>query len=510
MKKIIKKENSMEENTKQQEETKQEGSNFSYTDPNTSNPENINIEEISKLTKELIVLPADTLSKIKTFLEDIINNKNINNYREYFRANAATAFAVDSRNTIARNSVYEEVVNKDKEGIANSVNYADKHLNIENIELSANDVNPKTAVARFTKYINAGEIVRVPLWHSGFWVTLRPPKQKDFIILEQEIANNHIQLGRDTNSLVYSNYSVIVTRIIATFINNHITEASIDIGENEDFFDYISIQDLNILILGILSSIFPKGLDYTKACRNNLQEEDGIKTCNAIIRATLDTKKLLFVNRQALTKDMLEHMAKRRSRSVSVDAVKEYQNKIASLAPKTIDVLDGKVTIEIENPTINKFVDVGERWVEALISESEALLTSDADISTKNNKIETLVLTIYLGIYNAYVKHIKTNDDGRIYKDQDSIDTMLDRLSEVEDTIKPFINGVSEYISNSAVAVVATPAYECPDCKKSDKLDYSSKYGFDNLIPLNMIYLFFALSALSKQNTLRLQNMYSM
>lgn len=496
----------MENNTNNTEATQETEDNFGFVDPNkeivTATP-----EELAALKKDLLILPVDTLKAIRHFVSETIKTKE--NFREYIKDNISSTFAMQSTNAIPKADVYQDKLDQPDLKF-NQVKYGDKELAMKEVEMSAENITPKTAIARFTKYINAGEVIQVPLWHSGFWVTIRPPKQKDFIILEQEIADNHVKLGRETASLAYSNYSVIINRILAEFISTHITEYSVKLNsESEDIFDYISIQDFDALILGILSSIFPKGLEYTKACKNNLSEEDGVKVCNNIIKATLDPKKLLFVNRSALTKDMLQHMAMRRPESVTLDAVKEYQRKIKALGAKEITVLDGKVTLTIENPSINKYVDVGERWVEAIINEVESLLGAGADVSAKNAKIEDLVVTIYMGMYNSFIKSIKTNDDGRVYTDQNTIDTMVDKLSnEVVDAVNPFIEAVNKYITDSSIAIVATPAYECPECKVNDKREFSSKYGFENLVPLNMPYLFFDLGALSKQNILKSLNTY--
>lgn len=493
----------MEENNTQIEQEAapqvQEDNNFKYTDP-VSNQTSSKMDEINKLNRSLLTLPVDTISAVNKFIEDLSKNKNVNNYREYFNANEASRMSVLQNASTYDRKTYEKNINSE-DFRANQVQYGEKALNIREIEIGNKDVSPKTAIARFTKYVSAGEVIQVPLWHSGFWITLRPPKQKDFIILEQEIADNHIKLGRVTSTLAYSNYSVVVVRLVVNFIMQHITEYTVKLDNDDtDILDYINIQDLNTMILGVLSAIFPKGLEYAKTCRNNLLEEDGMAMCNNIIRATLDTKKLLFVNRKALSKDMLDHMSKRRPFSVSLDAVKEYQRNIASLSAKDITLLDGKVKITIENPSINKYIDVGEKWVEALIAETETLVGEGADISSKNAKLETLISTMVMGVYNAYAKSIITTDDNREYTDQSNIDTMLDVMSGVDGTIEPFISAVNEYISSSAIAIVGTPAYECPNCKQSDKDPVRSKYGFENLVPLNMLHLFFVLSVLSRQS----------
>lgn len=484
--------------------------NFGYEDPNIES-NTITPEELANLNRQLVSLPADSLKKVNDFIATLYADENIGgNYRQYFRSNVSSYIATRSKDSIVNDDIYDKQLNEDRSVFCNKIVFGDKSLTIKNLEMSNENISPKTAVARFTKFINAGEVEQVPLWHSGFWVTIKPPKQKDIILLEQEIADNQIKLGRETGSLIYSNYSVIVNRIVTMFIARHITEHTVKLDATTDnLLDYINVQDLNTLILGILSSVYPKGLEYTKVCRNNLIVNDGVKLCNNILKATLDTKKLLFVNRQALSKDMLDHMAKRRPDSVSLDAVKEYQRKMSCLAPRTVKVLDGTVEVTLENPSLSKYIDTGDKWVESLIREYEATLTGTVDVSEKNLKISTIALSLYLGMYNSFVKSIKFEGDDRTYTDQETIDAMLERLSEMHDGVKPFMDEMNKYIAESAVAIVATPAYECSDCGKSDKeTETELKSGFDNLVPLNMTQLFFALSAQSRENLLRASATY--
>lgn len=505
----------METQNNNNENTNNIQDNFSYTEPNEKceniDPELLNIPG----EKKVINLPADNADKINEFFADIsASQQGKGGYKQYFKTNLASITAVSGGDSVVNGGIYKLEVNSKTNPFFNDILYGEKKLNIKNLEMNQNDVSPKTAVARFTKYIDAGEVVQVPLWHSGFWVTIKPIKQKDFIMLEEEIADNQIKLGRETSSLIYSNYAVIVNRIICAFLARHITEYSVVLDSGSDnIFDYISVQDLNPLILGMLSTIFPKGLNYTKACKNNLVQTDGVKLCNNILNATLDPKKLLFVNKHALTHDnkfnMLNHMAKRRPSSVSLNEVKEYQRRINSLAPRTVTLLDGKVEIVLENPSISKYIDTGEKWIQNIVEEFESSLTENVDISLKNIRIGTIVLSIFAGVYNSYVKSIKFGNENRAYTDQETIDAMLDEVSEIPEAIKPLIEALNKYISESAIAIVAVPAYECEDCKKSNKeSDVELKSGFDNLVPLNMTHLFFGLSALMRENLLNIARTY--
>lgn len=501
------------ENENVQNENNEVLDNFKRSNPNIEDSKPITVEEYIELQHIMATLPADRFKAVTDFMRAINQGENFS-YREYFKENVASRVATAGRASTAQRNVYAD--NLEKNEYCNDINYANKSLGIRNVELGE-AVDAKTAVARFTKFIDAGEVIQVPLYHSGFWVTIKPPKQKDFIALEQEIGDNHVSLGRETISLIYSNYSVLINRAICNFIARHITEYTVKLPSDKDnIFDYINVQDLNALVLGILSCVHPKGLDYIKACENNVKMEDGSKACNVIIRAKLDPKKLLYVNRHALPdnemKFILDHMAQRRPDSVSLDSVLEYQKRIKQLAPRTIKVLDGKVEVELENPSLNKYIDVGDRWVGAIIKEAEDVLTEAADIASKNAQIDTLVATMKLGLYNSYIKSISGIDNGKkfTYTDQSTIDAMLDRLSERDDCIVQFLEDITKYISESSIAIVAVPAFECPECKNVEKPEGVTPVasGFENLVPLNLVYLFFDLSASARNRLASASSMF--
>ena len=74
-------------------------------------------------------------------------------------------------------------------------------------------MSKSASIAIFNAILNVGEVVQVPLWHSGFWVTLRPIKERDIINLNVILKNNVVEMGRYSNTLVYTNYNVnIVSR----------------------------------------------------------------------------------------------------------------------------------------------------------------------------------------------------------------------------------------------------------------------------------------------------------
>lgn len=393
--------------------------------------------------------------------------------------------------------VYYERINEDRDNFVNDIRYGDKKYNQATVNIKGKGKAKGVAgLARLRKKMGVGATVQIPLWHSGIWVTIKPPMNKDLINLEIEIAKNQIELGRDTNTLIYSNYSVVFNRIITNFILDHIVATTVDIDPNEDIRDIIKQQDLNILILGMISAMHHDGYDVNIACCNSTVLENDRPKCNHSINAKLNPKYLLRVDRKYLNKKALEHMSMRRPNSVKMQDIIEYQESLHCNKPEvyTIDKNGVKVDIKFKIPTIGAYIDNGELWVEDIITRTEDVFTEADTTEIKNKKINDALLAVVLGIYNVFVDEITDEDTSISASDGiNNINEALEILSANEDILSEFIEKVKKYISTHAMAIVATPNYICSKCNEpQSKVEQGA---FKDLVPLNVLENFFVLSA---------------
>ncbi len=266
-------------------------------------------EEYSTLVnKASILLPGSTYEIILKTLK-VIDTIDPKEFEKLYtkKQTVATGINIESSRTTTRDNVFVDNL-KEVNDFVNTVKYSDKDLVSRPINFKQTDgvISGSTAVARFTSLLGVGVVTQVPLWHSGIWLTIKPPKQTDIINLEIAIANNQIQLGRETNTLVYSNYSVIYNRLVTDFILKHIVDSSLKIPEDDDIRNHISMHDMYPLILAMISSMYPDGIPVTRTCINtSVLNDDKTPKCDFVVSATLDTNKLLWVNRKALNNKLL-------------------------------------------------------------------------------------------------------------------------------------------------------------------------------------------------------------
>lgn len=457
-----------------------------------------------KIIAQSIILPTSVYNTLDKFLDVINNTPDEKLDAEYTDAqkDAARVAGLGQRYTI-KDNVYVDNLNRDINNYVNSIKFSDKTLGIKALNMGepTKNMSPAQASLRFRSLLSIGEAIQVPLWHSGIWVTLKPPTQTDIVNLQIALSNNEIQLGRDTATLVYSNYAVVFNRIISDFILKHIDNHSLKIPDNEDIRDYILINDYYPLVLALTTSMYPKGINVIKGCVNNaVMGNDNAPMCDFVVNAILDPKKLLWVDRTVLDNVMLTHMSNRLEKSMSVDSVKDYQLRMKQLVDKDYELktesgVAFKITYRL--PTLKHYIVNGEKWVNNIIKRAEGLFSDSDTVDSKNDKVYELAIASALGIYNVFVKQIYVGDVP--VTDEEAINEMLSSISTDDDAFEGFVKTVEEFITNSGIAIVATPSYTCPNCKKHQT---EGKTGaFKEFIPFNIVEHFFVLCALRSEKT---------
>ena len=444
-----------------------------------------------------LALPNDEYNKILDFVRYSYGLSEEAVYNLFSETNIAANTIIEnaSKNTTL-DSTYSSNLNNPEYEYDNKIVYGDKKLTPNTLKLKSRsgNVTGHAAIAAFSAALGVGENVEVPLWHSGFWVALRPPRQAEIVSLQASIANSAVELGRATNTAVFSNYGVVANRIIVDFIKTHIVYTTLDC-EVDDLFDHICCQDLQALVLGLAISMFPKGTQITRTCKNATKIDDnGAPKCDYIVTGTIDPKKLLFVNRKALTTEHFITMGKKAPKTVSIDEAAEYKRTLRKLADKNVefDTGDAKTVFTLSLPSVAKYVRDGELWVNEIINRAEAIFQDTDGREAKEKKVDSMLSAFTLGLYSTFITEIRLGDI--VATDQATVLALLEQLSTDGRILTTYIKEMRDYISETAIAVVATPSYTCPKCKEEQSPDENS--DFKNLIPLNMVETFFDLCAL--------------
>ena len=451
-------------------------------DPDTIYLPNGGRDEYTKFFKTLSELPEKDLTKLD------INTKN-------------TILVENDTLQLTYDTGDKEHIN---ESFKPTLNYNDKELVLKDVNVNFRPNKLYSVKLKLKKSLKLGSVVHVPLYHSGFWITLEPMSDTEKIDLQVALMEDLDRIGRKTHTLAFSNHNVIFARTVLTYIKDKIIDTSLSIDDDDDIFNYINVQDIPIILTAIAKTMYPDGYNYTFVCKNALINEKDTKLpkCTFTHNAQIDLSRLIWVDSSKLTEEHKATLFKRASRSVTVDDIKKYQDTLDTISPtvKSFSIEDINISIEFGTATINKYIELGEMFISNLEQLTNEIIEKSGSKEYKDDvsKVEeVLVNNILLQTYMHFIKKIVV--DTGVYEEPSDIASILEDLSQEPKIRKEVITEVNKYINKSLVAVVGIPAWKCPVCGEIQTSDGKLK----EFIGLDPYMHFFTLQTLQYQNILK-------
>lgn len=340
------------------------------------------------------------------------------------------------------------------------------------------------ATMRLLSFLGMGNTFSIPLWHTGIWITLRAPSEGDLLELNRQITADKIKFGRKSYGLVLSNEMSYMADRLINFVIAHMYETSLE--EAIDLKTIISSHDIPTLLWGLAGAIYPRGVQYTRACITDPAK------CNHIVKDRLNLSKLQWSEESGLTTSQILHMTKRRRNSMKLDSVKSYQEQMLSNQKRTIVLNEGssvefKVTLKV--PSIAEYVDSGHRWISNIVSMVNKGMGVEADNNLRDNYILQQGQSTVLRLYTHWVESIEFGSN--FIDDKETLENNFNALSSDDKIRNEFMTKVAKYINDSCMCVIGIPAYECPSCGSAQENQELPK--FINVIPIDTYEVFFTL-----------------
>jgi hypothetical protein len=349
----------------------------------------------------------------------------------------------------------------------------------------------------------------IPLWNSGFWITLKPINNTELINLQYAIVENEAILGKESNGLIYSNYTVITTKIIIDFLRDKIQSVSLTLEEDEDVMEFISIFDLFPIINGLLANINPRGHNYISTCKNSLKEGGDGMLCSNRIEGTIDFLKTLWVKRSSLTDIAIMQMINNGPNTIDKDSLSVYKEEITGNKDKDIslDFGESRIKLELKDCSIADYIKYGEVWLELLLSSTDSMFTENSSEAAKYEWLTIIQTSVGLTTYNHFINSVTiSNDEESVKYDKYSeIDDVMRELSMDTIISEKVIDGINKFIDKNSISLVGVPSYTCPDCG-IEQNEGREKLDFSEIIPINPVKTFldhcvFVLSETTKRLT---------
>lgn len=342
------------------------------------------------------------------------------------------------------------------------------------------------AVYHMQNLLHAGTSVTHPFWASGVWLTLRNPSDSELNLLEETIRREKISLGRKTLGVAFNNQTVILVKHLFNFIKQHIYETNVkDLATREDvdIGDLMLITDLFPLFHLAGCTIYPEGYPYKSPCLNTEPSK-----CGGVVTEMLQLFKMFWNKDSSITPDMRRFMANPQQKH-TIKEIQAYQKEVAENCSEIIDDINPGFKVVARVPTINEYIDAGERWITEIASSIENTLGSDLSDSARNALItEQARLTRLREYVHCFDKIIYTANEQVVEKRAD-IEAVFNVMSSNNDVVEKISDALSSFISRHTLTVIGIPNYVCPDCKKQHNPEVSAEHTlFTPVDPMNLFF----------------------
>lgn len=422
------------------------------------------------------------------------NETKLNEYNRELDQNKMSESSVDDQTSvymIQEDEGEQRRTNPDDIGYRDNIKpftnkpmYNDISLSPKQMVITKRAKTPKQALLKISQQAGIGGPISIPLYHSGFWVTIKPLVYEEIVNLEFELMSELKRVGKLTNTLIYSHYNVIFAEVIFKYFKQKVVNTSVDMGDNE-LDDLVSVNDLYVIALFLAKGIFPNGFNAIIPCKNNLVlNKQKTPICNVKISKHLDLDELLYVDTSLLTGEQIEIMSRKNPRSVTIDEVITYQEDLSERFSKTsvyTNIEDVEFRINLKVPSVARYFYAGNMYIEAVKDKCNKLVMSNTslDESVAEN---TLLALMKLHSYNHFIDKIPGEVDVTELND---INTALDYYSIDTLHINKIMDDIHDLMDSSLISIVGIPSFKCKQCN-----EIQSK---TELIPLPVYEYFFIL-----------------
>lgn len=331
------------------------------------------------------------------------------------------------------------------------------------------------AVLRVRSLLGMGSVIRVPLWHSGFWVSIKAPTEASLLELNRKLSEEKITLGRQTFGLAFANTSVFFAGWIMDFVLSHVYDTTLHPELEEKMRGLIRSEDIPLLAWGLANVCWPGGFPYARAV---LDPEQGEK----VIKEKINIGKLLWVDNNSLTPWQIGHMSKIHGQTMTAADIERYRKEFTRGQGRELKIND-RLSFVLRSATMDQYLNSGHKWVNNIVRMVDEAFSRPENDQVRDSYIFDQGKATNMRQYAHFIEAIKVGDE--LFDDEETIEELIDALSADADVRKKYFDGIKQYIEDSVVAVVAIPATE--------REDKATLPRFPHLLVLDTLSVFFIL-----------------
>lgn len=341
----------------------------------------------------------------------------------------------------------------------------------------------EAALLRVRALTGLGVVRQIPLWHSGFWVTLRAPTDAALIELSHRLAQEKITLGRQTHGLSFSNTSVFFSQALTDFAIAHIYSSTLHSSLLPEIRKHISSLDIPLLIWGLAWASWPHGFVFARAALNPTAYDA------KILKGKINLDKACWTDLTALTEWQTKFMATRTGTATTADMLARYKSEFTRGGTREIKVIDsskpnaGDVTITLKVPNLEEYLNSGQKWVNNIVTMADKSFGAPPSDIIRDNYITQHGKATSMRQYGHWVESIKAGQ--QLITEEASIDNVLDAMSGVDEIRTNYTKEVRKFMEDSCVSMIGITA--------ADASEASTLPRFQHIQPLEPMSTFFIL-----------------
>lgn len=377
------------------------------------------------------------------------------------------------------------------------------------------EISSQQAMLLVNEGMKTGRITNIPLWHTGIRVTLGTIHQDEMWDLRSRLNELHTEIGAATTGLVWSTDNVIMNCVIADFVIDHISAATVradkDKSLQQTVRELLLPQDIDLLAAGCLAAVYPQGYPYYHTCVNFTEEQSvcGYNTVrNKDIklneRPHLDFKRMVWVRNNRFSEANLRHMSAVND-AHDVEMVKAYQTDLFGDSTTSIGPFNESgslITANVRVPTYMDYRAQGTAWVNSINERVNSVLETSSDMTQKklqdkrSNLYRTLIGNLSCQRDASWVDHIRfdhpSEGDEAIepgyLREHIGVVSLLGEFSKDRARASDMLNSILEFKLDNTLAFPGMPRWRCPSCSTVQEDDTSPHAG---IIPVSMAGYFF-------------------
>lgn len=329
------------------------------------------------------------------------------------------------------------------------------------------------AISKMNMLLGGGKYIRVPLFGSGFWITLSVPSNSALLNLNLSIEEKKGQVGRATVGAIFSNRQALLISDIYDFILEHIYDTSIKNWTEIDLKKYIKSIDLYPLLQAMSVTMFPEGFKYEVPCVHRPTD------CNYIQEVTLNLGKMFWTDESKLNQHQRKFMYDSLTKTRLVSEIETYQTDMALTSDNKI-VINENISAILRISSVDDLISSGDRWINDVINIVDKLAFSKATEEQRQYILHSHMMIASIREYSHYVERFVLNentDDTKYIEEHTTIEAGITSIAGDTEHSEVFTKGIAQFIERNIVTVIGTPNFQCPECN-------SSQTNPDSLHPL--------------------------